>query len=107
LEIKQKNETLKANTYAQFWKQTSTSEHRLLTTFDSEKGRMQMEFLQAQVTFPNTPSDYKKTIFSYDAKKIHPIDKMDMHRQYGEIIFFTMKNTATSLSKLRTYLTNV
>ena len=45
LEIKQKNETLKSNVYNQFWKQTSTSQHRLLSTFDSEKGKIQMAFL--------------------------------------------------------------
>lgn len=66
LEINQKNEALKANVYAQFWKKTSTSQHRLLTTFDNEKGRMQMDFLQAQVPFPKGFYDYKKTIFSFD-----------------------------------------
>jgi len=39
-EIKQNNETLKAHMYIQFWKQTSTSQHRLPSAFDSEKGRM-------------------------------------------------------------------
>jgi hypothetical protein len=48
-EIKQRNELLNNNTYTQFWKQTSTAQHRLLSSFDTEKGRMQMAFLQAQV----------------------------------------------------------
>jgi hypothetical protein len=43
--IKKKNQTLTNNTYAQFWKQTSTTQHRLLSAFDTEKGRMHMEFL--------------------------------------------------------------
>jgi len=83
LQIKQKNETLKANTYAQFWKYTSTSQHRLLTAFDSEKRRMKMAFLQAQVPSPKTFVDYKKTMFSFDAKIINPIDQMDMNRKSG------------------------
>lgn len=66
-----------------------------------------MKFLQSQVPFPKTPSNYKKTIFSFDGKKIHPIDKIDMHRQFVEMIFSTMTNTALALSKLRTSLTNV
>ena len=57
-----------------------TSQHRLLKTFNSEKGMMQMAFLQAQVPFPKAPSNYKKTIFYFDANQIHPIDQMDMHR---------------------------
>lgn len=52
-----------------------------------------MEFLQAQVSFPKSPSYYKKTIFSFDANKIHPIDQMDMHRQPREMIFSTMTHT--------------
>ena len=79
-EIKIRNEILKKSTYAQFWKHTYTSQHRLLTSFHGEKRRMQMTFLQTQVPSSKTPSDYKKTLFSFDAKKIHPIDQIDMHR---------------------------
>ena len=98
---------MKSNVYNQFWKQTSTSQHRLLSTFDSEKGKMQMAFLQAQIPFPKSPSDYKKNVFSFNANKIHPIDQMDMHRQSGEMLFSTMTTTTMSLSKLRTALANV
>jgi hypothetical protein len=51
-EIKQRNELLNTNTYTQFWKQTSTSQHKILSSFDTEKARMQMEFLQAQSPIP-------------------------------------------------------
>jgi hypothetical protein len=44
--IKKKNQTLTTNTYAQFRKQKSTAQHRLLSAFDTEKGRMHMAFLQ-------------------------------------------------------------
>ena len=74
LEIKQKNESLKSQVYSQFWKQTSTSQHRLLSSFDSERGRMQMAFLQAKIPFPKSTTDYKKTIFSFYVNQIHPID---------------------------------
>jgi hypothetical protein len=43
--IKKKNQTLTSSTCAQFWKQTSTAQHRLLYAFDTEKGRMHMAFL--------------------------------------------------------------
>ena len=48
-EIKLKNEALNINTYNQFSKKTSGAQSRLLSTFDTDKGRMLMEFLQAQV----------------------------------------------------------
>jgi hypothetical protein len=43
--FKKKNQMLTKNTYAQFWKHTSTTQHRLLSAFDTDKGRMHMEFL--------------------------------------------------------------
>jgi len=45
--IKKRNQTLTSSTCAQFWKQTSTAQDRLLSTFDTEKGIMHMAFLQA------------------------------------------------------------
>jgi hypothetical protein len=45
--IKRKNQTLTSNTYAQFWKKTSTAQHRLLSAFDTEMGIMHMAFFQA------------------------------------------------------------
>jgi hypothetical protein len=44
-QIKKRNQTLTSSTYAQFWKATSTAQHRLLSVFDTEKGRMHMDFL--------------------------------------------------------------
>jgi hypothetical protein len=55
--IKKKNQMLTSSTYAQFWKKTSTAQHRLLSAFDSEKGRMHMVFLQAQVPDPKVITD--------------------------------------------------
>jgi hypothetical protein len=60
---------------------TSTAQHRLLSAFDTERGRMQMAFLQAQVPHPKTVADYKKTSFEFDVKDVHPVDQMDMHRK--------------------------
>jgi hypothetical protein len=98
--IKQRNELLTSNTYAQFWKQTSTTQHRLLSAFDTEKGRMHMEFLQAQVPHPKTISDYKKASFEFDVKEVHPTDQMDMHRKTGEMIFSTLTNTSLDCCKI-------
>ena len=61
---------------------------------------MQMEFMEAQVPQPKGASNYKKTSFEFDIKDIHPIEKMEMHKQTGEIISYTLINIAMSLSKL-------
>ena len=99
-QIKQRNELLNRSTYAQFWKKTSTAQHRLLITFDIEKGRMQMEFLQAQFPHPKTIYDYKKIYFEFDVKEVHPMDQMDMTRKTWEMILSTLTNTSVIASKL-------
>jgi len=48
-EIKKKNEELNLNTYTKFWKCSCSSQARLLSVFDSERGKMHMAFLQAQI----------------------------------------------------------
>jgi hypothetical protein len=63
--IKKKNQTLTSNTYAQFWKQTSSAQHKLLLAFNIEKGRMHMAFLQAQVLDPKVINNYKRATFEF------------------------------------------
>jgi len=58
-EINIKNEMLKKITYAKFWKKSYTSQGRLLSAFDLEKGKMHMAFLEAQIVEPKTFADYK------------------------------------------------
>ena len=66
-----------------------------------------MAFLQAQVPHPKTTTDYKKTSFEFDVKDVHPVDQMEMHRQTGEMIFSTLKNTSLKTSKLQVSLNNI
>jgi len=63
--IKKKNQMLTNNTYAQFWKQTSTAQNKLLFSFDTEKGRIHMVLLQAQVLDPKVITDYKRETFEF------------------------------------------
>jgi hypothetical protein len=105
--IKKKNQTLTNNTYAQFWKQTSTSQHRLLLSFDMEKGRMHMAFLQSQVPDPKVITDYKRATFEFQTKDMHPTDQMDLHRQTREMVFSLLAHASTTASRLQVSLNNV
>jgi hypothetical protein len=104
--IKKKNQTLTSNTYAQFQKQTSTAQHRLLSAFDTEKGRMHMVVLQAQVPDPKVISDYKRATFEFQAKDVHPADQMDLQKQTGEMVFHTLAHASASAEKLQVSLNN-
>jgi hypothetical protein len=105
--IKKKNELLTNSTYAQFWKKTYTTQHRLLSSFDTKKGRMHMVFLQGQVPHPKAIFYYKRETFEFDVKEVHPGNQMDMHRQTGEMIFSTLANTSMTTAKLQVSLNNV
>jgi hypothetical protein len=105
--IKKKNQMLTSNTYAQFLKQTSMTQHRLLSAFDTEKGRMHMAFLQAQVPDPKAITDYKRETFEFNTKDVHPADQMDLHRQTGEMVFYTLAKASTTATKLQVSLNNV
>jgi ABC-type Fe2+-enterobactin transport system substrate-binding protein len=82
-------------------------QHRLLSTFDTEKGRMHMEFLQAQVPDPKVITDYKRATFEFQTKDVHLADQMDLHKQTGEMVFYTLVHASTSMSKLQVSLNSV
>ena len=97
--IKKRNQSLTNSTYAQFQKQSSTAQHRLLSAFDTEKGKMHMAYLHALILDPKVISNYRRTTFEFQAKYVHPTDQIDMHKQTGEMISHTLARVATSASK--------
>jgi hypothetical protein len=104
---KKRNQTLTNNTYAHFWKKTSTAQHRLLSAFDMEKGRMHLAFLQAHVPQPKEISDYKMSTLVFDTKQVHTVDQMDLHKQTGEMVFSTLAHSSSTTAKLQVALNNV
>jgi hypothetical protein len=79
----------------------------MLSTFDKEKGRMHMAFLQAQVPDPKVINDYKRATFEFQMKDVHLADQMDLHKQTGEMVFYTLVHASTSASRLQVSLNNV
>ena len=52
-----------------------------------------MEFLEALVPQPQGVGDYKKASFEFNAKDIHLIDQMELHKQTGEMVASTLTST--------------
>jgi hypothetical protein len=98
--MKKKNQMMTNNTYAQFWKQTSTTQHILLSSFDIEKGIMHLDFLQAQVPQPKEITDYKRSTIFFDTKQVHLDNQMDLHRQIGEMVFSILSHASSTTVKL-------
>jgi predicted RNase H-like nuclease (RuvC/YqgF family) len=74
--------------------------------FDTEKGRMHMAFLQAQVPDPKVILDDKRATFDFQAKDVDPADQMDLHKQTGEMVFHTLAHASAPASKFRVALSN-
>lgn len=106
-EIKAKNQALKATTFSQFWKKTTTSQHRLLSSFDIEKRRIQVSFLKPKFSHPILVDDHKNPIFSFNIDMIHPIDKMDFHKQSGEMLYNTITNSSMAATKVQFSINNI
>jgi hypothetical protein len=68
---------------------------------------MHMAFLQAQVPYPKVITDYKRATFEFQTKDVHLTDQMDLHKQTGEMVLYTLVHTSTSVSKLQVSLNNV
>jgi hypothetical protein len=68
---------------------------------------MHMAFLQAQVPDPKVITHYKRATFEFQTKDVHPTDQMDLHKQIGEMVFYTLAHASTSASKLQVSLNNV
>lgn len=79
-EIKMRNEKLKAESYAQYFKFTPPNQSRLMLAFYIKEGKMQMSFIKPIVQQPRTSADFKKIDFEVLARDIHPIDKIEFHK---------------------------
>ena len=79
----------------------------MLSTFDTEKGRMHMAFLQAQVPNPKVIIDYKRATFEFQRKDVHLADQMDLHKKTREMVFYMLAHASTTASKLQVSLNNV
>jgi hypothetical protein len=66
-----------------------------------------MAFLQAQVPDPKVITDYKRATFEFQMKDMHLVDHMDLHKQTGEMVFYTLAHASTTVSKLQVSLNNV
>jgi hypothetical protein len=56
---------------------------------------------------PKVITDYKRATFEFQMKDVHPTDQMDLHKQMGEMVFYTMAHASTTASKLQVSLNNV
>jgi hypothetical protein len=55
---------------------------------------------------PKVISDYKRATFEFQAKDVHPVDQMGLHKQTREMIFHTLAHASASAAKYLVSLNN-
>lgn len=68
---------------------------------------MHMAFLLAQVPQKKSTVDFKQTIFEFEAKDIHPLDQINMHKQTRQMVYSTFTQASITTSKRQLSLNNV
>jgi len=101
-----RNEKLKAETYAQYFKHSSPNQSRVMSAFDIEEGKMQMSYIHPTTPQPKSTTDYKKANFEVLAKDIHLVDQIEFHKQAGEMIYSTLTSKAMNSYRLEESLNN-
>lgn len=79
-EIKVRNERLKLQNYAEYLKMAPTNQTRLMPTFDVKEGKMQITFLKSTTQQPRSVVNYQRIDFEVQAKDIHHIDQIEIHK---------------------------
>jgi len=78
-----------------------------LSALDTEKWQFQLVFLESKVLVPKSAKDYKTSIFSFDTKKIHAFNQIDLHKQADEMIYSTLTSSTMTASKMQASLNNI
>ena len=78
-----------------------------MLAFDIKEGKMKISFIRPTVQQPRTSTDYKNNYFEVLARDIHPIDKIEFHKQVGEMIYSTLTGKAIFSHQLQNSLNNI
>ena len=65
-----------------------------------------MSHLMPTVVQPQTASDYLRTNLEVLAKDIHPMDKIELHKQTGEMVYASLADQTLDNYRLQNSLNN-
>jgi hypothetical protein len=94
MEIKKKGVKIKQDIFPKIYDQGS-SQTRLLSTMDYEKGKLNIVVLESK-------DQNKVTNISIDLNAINLVDKMDLHRQTREMLNIDVMIASIGMKKLQT-----
>ena len=90
IEIKKRNEPIRIQLYNHLLSMAPTNQQGLMSAFDLQEGKMIMSHLMPTTLQPQSASDYLRTNLEVLAKDIHPMDKIELHKQTGEMVYASL-----------------
>lgn len=104
IDIKRKNEPIKIQLYNHLLNMAPTNQQRLMSAFDVGEGKMIMSHFMPTALHPQSASDYLRTNLEVMAKDIHPMDKIELHKQTGEMVYASLADETLENYKLKSSL---
>jgi hypothetical protein len=92
------NLKIKWDTYPQICGQGS-SQTGLIYSLDYEKGRLNIFVLEPKGQVIKTTDNYKVSKFSFDLNAINFVEKMDLHRKTGEMVYRDVMQVSLGMMK--------
>lgn len=106
IDIKKRNEPIRIQLYNLLLKMAPTNQQRLMSSFDVSEGKMIMSHFMPTTLQPQSPSDYLRTNLEVLAKDIHPMDKIELHKQTAEMVYASLADKTLDNYRLENSLNN-
>lgn len=63
--------------------------------------------MDPKFSLPRSVEDYKQFFLYFDTYIIHPVDQMEFHNQFGEMLYNTITNRVVATTKLKVLVSNI
>ena len=77
-----------------------------MSAYDVHEGKMIMSHFMPTAVQPQTASDYLRTNLEVLAKDIHPMDRIELHKQTGEMVYASLADQTLDNYRLQNSLNN-
>jgi hypothetical protein len=81
-----------------------SNQQRLMSAFDVSEGKLTMSHFMPTALQPQSTADYLRTNLEVLAKDIHPMDKIELHKQTGEMVYASLADKTLDNYKLTSSL---
>lgn len=104
IDIKRRSDPIKVQLYNHLLNMAPSNQQRLMSAFDVSEGKLTMSHFMPTALKPQSSADYLRTNLEVLAKDIHPMDKIELHKQTGEMVYASLADKTLDNYKLTSSL---